>query len=590
MYKLKIKGNEGFQTKIKRVKEDGIEYYNFDITSKEEKEFPPMTIEVTNIPGRGASSYWRPAQARNKNVVMCWGEADKGEAVKGTISAPVGMFYDLQGKNTLAAAYSNVLEDVNFKMGIIEEKGEVIVRVGLFPYKNKKRKSYKGCLRLDMRSLSIEEVTKGISQWYEKDNKPMEVPILAKEAMYSTWYSYHQDLTAEAIEKEAYLAKKSGMEAVIVDDGWQTEDTNRGYAYCGDWEVSSKRIPNMAEHVKKVHDMDMKYLLWYSVPFVGKKSKAWGRFKDKMLYVREELEAGVLDPRYKEVREFLVEKYAEAVREWKVDGLKLDFVDEFHQGKAKGKALLDDDERDYLCVQEGVETLLEETMSALKKINSDIIIEFRQRYIGPLMRKYGNIFRVNDCPMDFITNRMGIADLRMFSGDTAIHSDMIMWDPTDTPEGAALQFANIMFGIPQFSMRMEELTPEHKKITNFWLKLWRDNRDLLIEGEFKVVSPEYLYPMLSSEDENSIAIGIYGDKIVDLKGDKDVLLLNGRMEKEVYLKVEKSQSAKIIIYNCMGEVVRNDTLETVKGINTLCIPECGVAKIKWTAKNKTIVM
>ncbi|MFP4199622.1 MAG: hypothetical protein ACLFSO_08540 [Halanaerobium sp.] len=36
------------------------------------------------------------------------------------------------------------------------------------------------------------------------------------------------------IEKEAEQAKKFGCEAVIVDDGWQTEDSSRGYAYCGD--------------------------------------------------------------------------------------------------------------------------------------------------------------------------------------------------------------------------------------------------------------------------------------------------------------------------------------------------------------------
>ena len=585
MYKYKIKGSEGFKSNIERTITDGVDYINFEIESETEKEFPPMTIEVTGFKGRDVHSYWRPAQQRRKkNIVMCWGEGDTGDAVKGTISAPVGVFYDLHGNNTLAASFSNVIEDTSFKMGVIEETGELIVKVGLFPYKNKKRRNYKGCLRIDTRKLSVERVTKDISEWYEKDNKPMEVPELAKEAMYSTWYSYHQDLTAEVIEKEAYLAKKSGMEAVIVDDGWQTEDSSRGYAYCGDWEVSSKRIPDMAEHVKRVQDMGVKYLLWYSVPFMGREAKVWDRFKDKLLYMREELGAGVLDPRYKEVREFLIGKYIEAVRDWGVDGLKLDFVDEFHQGLAQRNALLEDDARDYPCVQEAVEALLEGILTSLREIRPDVIIEFRQRYIGPFMRRYGNIFRVTDCPMDFISNREGIADLRMFSGSTAIHSDMIMWDPSDTPEGAALQFASIMFGIPQFSMRMEELTPEHKKVTDFWLKLWRDNRDLLTEGEFKIVSPEYLYPMMSSEDENSIAIGIYGDKIVDLKGDKDVLLLNGRMEKEVYLKAEKPQSAEIIIYNCMGDITRSETFEIVRGVNTLCVPECGIAKIKWTMK------
>ena len=35
----------------------------------------------------------------------------------------------------------------------------------------------------------------------------------------------------------------------------------------------------------------MKFILWYSVPFVGKHSKAWNRFKGKFL----DPEHGVLD-------------------------------------------------------------------------------------------------------------------------------------------------------------------------------------------------------------------------------------------------------------------------------------------------------
>ncbi|PHB05610.1 alpha-galactosidase, partial [Bacillus pseudomycoides] len=83
--------------------------------------------------------------------------------------------------------------------------------------------------------------------------------------MYSTWYSFHQDISDNEIEKQCEIAKQLGCGAVIVDDGWQTEDDHRGYAYCGDWEVSPKRIVGMREHVERVHDLGMKYLLWYSV-------------------------------------------------------------------------------------------------------------------------------------------------------------------------------------------------------------------------------------------------------------------------------------------------------------------------------------
>lgn len=579
MYRYEIKKSEGFKTFIKKEKKDGVDYLHFTIESQKEKIYPPMTFEISGFSGKNAHSYWKPAQTRNKNVVMCWGEEDKGDAVKGTLSAPTGIFYDLQGNNTLAVAYSNILEDINFKMGVIEEKGELIVKIGLFPYKNKKTKEYSGTIRIDRRRLPLEAIAADISKWYEVENKPMEVPELAREAMYSTWYSYHQELTAADIEKEAKLAKEVGMKAIIVDDGWQTDDSNRGYAYCGDWEPSTQRIPDMKKHVEKIHEMGMKYLLWYSVPFLGIHSKGWERFKDKILYMRKELGAGVLDPRYKEVREFLIGKYLEAVKVWGVDGLKLDFIDEFHQGKAEGLALLDDPERDFLCVQEGVEALMEEALKKLQKIKPDILIEFRQRYIGPLMRKYGNIFRVNDCPLDFITNRMGIADLKVFSGNTAIHSDMIMWDSADTPEGAALQFASIIFGVPQFSMRMEELSKEHRKVTKFWINLYNENKKLFLDGKFKVNSPEYLYPLLTSESETKIAIGVYQDKIISIDTPKNIILINGKLDKDIYLKLDKEITGEIIILNCMGDVIKNEKISLSKGINFLETPPCGVIKI-----------
>ena len=59
------------------------------------------------------------------------------------------------------------------------------------------------------------------------------------------------------------------MKGVIIDDGWQTDDNRRGYAFCGDWEISERRFPDMRAHVERVHRLGMKYLVWFSVPFMG---------------------------------------------------------------------------------------------------------------------------------------------------------------------------------------------------------------------------------------------------------------------------------------------------------------------------------
>jgi len=69
----------------------------------------------------------------------------------------------------------------------------------------------------------------------------------------------------------------------------------------------------MQAHVARVHELGMKYLLWYSVPFVGIHSKAYVWFADKLLTTIESLGAGVLDPRYPEVREYLITTYEQAL-------------------------------------------------------------------------------------------------------------------------------------------------------------------------------------------------------------------------------------------------------------------------------------
>ena len=79
--------------------------------------------------------------------------------------------------------------------------------------------------------------------------------VAAFKPLYSSWYCFHQDVFAKDIEAECAAAADLGMKTVIVDDGWQTDDTNRGYAFCGDWEVSRRRFPDMAAHVKRVQEI-----------------------------------------------------------------------------------------------------------------------------------------------------------------------------------------------------------------------------------------------------------------------------------------------------------------------------------------------
>lgn len=67
-------------------------------------------------------------------------------------------------------------------------------------------------------------------------------------------------------------------------------------------------------------------------------------------------------------------------------------------------------------LQIGTKPLMSEIMERLRAINPDVMIEFRQPYIGSLMRKYANMFRGTDCPNDAVSDRVRTLDLRFLSG------------------------------------------------------------------------------------------------------------------------------------------------------------------------------
>ena len=218
----------------------------------------------------------------------------------------------------------------------------------------------------------------------------------------------------------------------------------------------------------------------------------------------------MLDPRFPEVREFLISTYEKALVQWDIDGFKLDFIDSFRFDGEDPAVREDYAGRDLRSLPEAVNLLLSETRSRLERIKPGILIEFRQSYIGPAIRKYGNLFRVGDCPGDFLSNRLGVIDLRLTSGDTAVHSDMLEWNSRDTVENAALQLLNVIFSVPQISVRLADLPEEHREMLKFWLDFMRVHQEVLLHGKLTPYHPELNYPLVVAETETEMVIAVYG--------------------------------------------------------------------------------
>jgi alpha-galactosidase len=395
--------------------------------------------------------------------------------------------------------------------------------------------------------------------------------------MYSTWYGFHKELSDREVEKQCRLAKDFGCEAVIIDDGWETASNEEGFAYCGDWEVCLQKFPDFPAHVSRLHAMGMKSLLWFSVPFVGFKSRMYSRFKGRYLFEINSMQAAVLDPRYPEVREYLIGLYERAIRDWDLDGLKLDFVDQFTPTEANYKD--DATGRDIDSVPAAVDRLLRDTISHLSLIKPEILIEFRQSYIGPLMRHYGNLFRAGDCPNDALRNRVETTDVRLLAGSTATHSDMLMWSPAESVECAALQFLNILFSVPQISVKLDIIPEDHRRMLRFWMTFWKDLRHVLLDGSFEPCHPELHYPFIVAKTPDTWVGAFYADIVAPLTGPLpgEIYLVNATQQPRILIDVgTDSGTYQVEERTVLGQVVDKRVQRLTSGIHPLNVSRSGL--------------
>jgi alpha-galactosidase len=495
--------------------------------------------------------------------------------------APLLTYLNQGDRNRFTVALSDAMNP-SFMRGVIrEEDAFIYMDVTLFEKKTPPTDRYELTLRFDTRPVMYETAVRDTVRWWASmdEHTPAPVPEVARVPVYSTWYSYHQKITADAIVEECRIGNEIGLGGVIVDDGWQTLDGNRGYAYTGDWKP--ERIPDMKEFVDRVHALGQKFMLWYSVPMAGEKSAMIKDFRDMTLYFHEGFGAYVLDPRYPEVREYLIGVYESAVRDWGIDGLKLDFIGMFSEKGAD--ELTAEDGRDYASVDKAVDRLMTDVMARLRALNPDIGIEFRQPYNGPLMRKYGNMFRAVDCANVAIYNRRHIVDLRLIADTTAVHSDMIMWHPEESVEAAALQVLNILFSVPQISVRLAEISPDHRQMLEFWLGYWNENKGVLLDGDFRAFAPQQNYPMVTGQQNAKLVAAIYQDMFVASGTEPlDAIdIVNGKSTPGAVLRLEQDFGAsKVIVYDTLGKVVSEKTRELARGAHAFDVPPSGLVQIK----------
>lgn len=531
-----------------QYEKDGVLYVDINM-NQPKAEVPEKFMIEWKIPMADCYSIWSPDIRNGRGLGMNWSRRTTNSRLANWM--PLHTCLSKSGKNRMSIAVSDGKNPISIGTGVCEEDACIDCRVTFFTQPVAPLSEYAATIRLDFRDIPYYDSIYDAVSWWERDcgYKPAIVPEAARLPVNSLWYSYHQNIDVEDVIKECQLSKPLGMDVLIIDDGWQTDDSNRGYSHCGDWEVAESKIPNMKDFVEKIHETGMKVMLWYSMPYVGIHSKNYERFQTMFLDgVGNGKNFWGLDPRYPEVRQFLIGLYKKALEAWDLDGFKLDFIDAF---VLRGQSAEKDERRDIESLEEAVDVLMTEVTEALTVIKPDVLLEFRQSYVGPAIRKYGNMLRVMDCPGGSLTNRNEVINLRFTSGQTAVHSDMLMWDYQASAESAALQLVSAMFAVPQISMKIAKLSDEHKKMLTYYLTFWKENRETLLLGKLTAKGSEGCYSTASCRKGNETVTVAYNDSVIIRTDEENIIAVNGTGEEELIFKNMKGFSYRVV--NCKGE-------------------------------------
>nr|WSX48696.1 alpha-galactosidase [Streptomyces sp. NBC_00974] len=513
-----------------------------------------------------AAGYWHPKGAWQRTLLADWEGRSRVSLVDGHAA---GCLYDHTGATLLTFAAADPVPETTLRFGVSEENDTHVVHLHLPASQQPHR------ILLVPRSPSVAQAMRTLRAWFGAALAPMPVPDAARTPVYSTWYAFNQDVSAAAVETQAELAAGLGCGALILDDGWQELGRGRGYAGCGDWRPDLDKFPDFAGHVARVQAHGLRYLAWVAPLLLGSEAACHGQWAHCAPAHSSVPGAHVLDPRRPEVRAHVVEFCVRLVRDYGLDGLKLDFLDQ-------AMVYADDGAGD---VGQAMVTLLTELRAALEAVRPGLLLELRQPYTGPGMAPFGNMLRSFDCPADATANRVRTLDTALLAVGGAVHSDMLLWSPAAPVATVARQLIGALHAVPQISVRLDRVPQGHRDAIGFWLRQWSLHRELLLDGEVEPGRPDELYPLVRASAGDHCLISVHGDRVVplDFSAHRHFHLVNGSDQDRIMVEVRGGGSrVRGVVHGPDGRIMNGPPAFLPEGARSLAVPRGGLASLTIT--------
>jgi alpha-galactosidase len=510
-----------------------------------------------------AASLWRPGSGSERGTLPpAWAGPRTTRALA---DIPIGCLIGRSDLSLIAFGVATPGGTVEVRAGMIEESAEFSLELYI-------EGTHEAEIVIDLRRRTFAESVRAVGTAVGLRGRPASEPD--RKPVLCTWYSFHQDLDVADLLDDARIAGELGIGTVIIDDGWQTRDATRGYGSCGDWHVERGKIADPRGLVSDLELLGLRTMWWIGTPFIGYRSRA---FQDEALplaYHEEDLDAAVLDPRSPTARSALVAKLRALLADTGAHGFKIDFLERF---ALEGDAAPND--ADVSSIEEGALVLLDE-IAALGG-SEPLMIEFREPYITAAALSRGTMFRVADCPLSPLQNRRGVVDMRLLSPGIAVHGDPIMWSSADTAERVAQQLIASLYGVPQISVRLADLSVHHRETLSHWIGFWQQHSELLLDAPLRVEGVDRDYAVVEASDGLTTVTTRYGDGPVRLRHDgcREWHVVNGAEAGVVIFGLDTWTTVDYAIRDARGRVADEGT-RVFTAVERLAVPAGGLLTVR----------
>ena len=582
--KLSVENPRDWQYAIERADKGetpGVFLVRF--TAKGQKEETPPAARVEIVTEQLDVQYrWTP---NNATVPIPWQETMGDLMSKSTMLAPVYAWMSQTDANRLTFAVSDAVYPTLFSGYERDRSGSKLHNaVTFFKRGGKLLKEYSALIRYDFRDRPYYETVSEACDWIASfpGQEGRRVPDAAYEPLWNSWYGYHIGFTAKDIEREAAIAKDLGIRTIMYDMGWDRQGTTNSasFAACGDWMPDPVDFPDMKGSVDKLHKMGLKAILWLGPSLMGKDAKALARFKDKCTTTGPWVcgSCYALDPRFPEVREYLTEAFVRGVRDWGIDGWKVDFIQEFHDHGADRVAKEGLNGRDYRSIADAALALQEAVAEKTRAINPDVMFEYMMCYAGPISQREATQIRAGDCPADSVWNRNQVTRLRLLCGNrTSVCADMFTWSRDESPEACALQIISTLHGVPIYGMRLTELTPDQMRVSRHWIAFAKAHAETLYRGAFRPHGPAANYPLIEMESSAERIVTVHQPGMaVTVDPRKPTYVVNGTNAAGVFAELDGPCTVEY--FDVYGQASGTAAFKAATCAR-LAIPRSGYAKI-----------